>query len=94
MYYNYHPHFGKHFGSMIEKKISTWVEKEEKRTKGKDDFMSNNSTINHCTTLGHLIEKVWDTQGGEVIYFFVDFKKYFDMVSRRKVWSRMENLKL
>ena len=39
------PLFGKLSGSMIEKRINVWFEKEGKRVKGKASFIPNNSTV-------------------------------------------------
>lgn len=86
------PLFGKLFGSMLEQRINNWVEKEDKRAKGQASFRSRHSTIDHCITLRHLIEKIWDTQGEEAYCCFVCFKKAFDMVVRDKLWSIMEEL--
>lgn len=88
------PLFGKLFGSMIEKRISVWAEKEGKGAKGKEGFRPKYSTINHCMTLRHLIKKVWDKWGEEIFFCFVDFKKDFDTITRSKLWSRMEELEI
>lgn len=76
------PLFGKLFGSMVEHRISYWAEKEGKRAKGQAGFRPKHSTIDHCITLRHMVEKVWDKQGNEVFCCFVDFKKAFDTVPR------------
>ncbi|KAH9319051.1 hypothetical protein KI387_020820, partial [Taxus chinensis] len=86
------PLLGKLFGGMIERRISSWAEREGKRAKGQVGFRPKHSTIDHCITLRHLIEKVWDTQGEEAFCCFVDFKKAFDTVPRKKLWDRMEEL--
>lgn len=94
---NYHtimvnPLFGKLFGSMIEHIISKWAEKEGKRARGQVGFQPKHSTINHCITLRHFIEKIWDNKGGKAFCCFVDFKKDFDIVPQDKLWHRMEEL--
>ena len=60
-----------------------------KRTSG---IMPKHSTIGHCITLRHLIEKIWNKQGGTTYCCFVDFKKAFDTVLRDKLWNIMEEL--
>jgi hypothetical protein len=60
---NYHtimvnPLMGNLFGSMIERIINSWEKDEGKRAKGKVDFRPRHSTIVHCVTLRHLIEKI------------------------------------
>lgn len=86
------PLFGKIFGSMVECRISSWAKKEGKRAKGQVGFRPQNSTIDHCITLRNFIEKVRNIQGVEAFCFFIDFKKYFDTVSRDKLWRRMEEI--
>ena len=88
------PRFGKLFGSMMECRISSWVEKEGKRAKGQAGFRTRHSTIDHCITLRHFIEKVWNIQGEEAFCCFVDFKKAFDTVPRDKLWRRMEEIRI
>jgi hypothetical protein len=85
------PLFAKLFGSMLEKKISKWAEERDKRAKGQAGFRPKHSTIDHCITLRHIIEKAWEEKE-EVFCCFVDFRKAFDMVPRDKLWSRMEEL--
>ena len=87
------PLFEKLFGSMLENKISKWAEERDKRAKGKACFRPKHSTVDHCITLRHIIEKVWE-KNEEVFCCFVDFKKAFDMVPTDKIWCRMEELEV
>lgn len=96
---NYHtimvnPILGKLFGSMLERRINSWIEKEGNRAKGQAGFRPKYSMIDHCITLRHLIKKIWDTQGEAVFCCFVDFKKAFDTVPRDKLWNRMDELNI
>ncbi|KAH9329440.1 hypothetical protein KI387_001548, partial [Taxus chinensis] len=86
------PLFGELFGGMIERRISSWAKREGKRAKGKANFQPRHSPIDHCITLRHLIEKVWDTQGEDIFCCFVDFKKAFDTLPRDKLCNMMEEL--
>ena len=54
------PLFSKLFGSMLEKKINKWAAKRDKSAKGKASFRPKHSTIDHCITLRHIIENVWE----------------------------------
>jgi hypothetical protein len=76
---------------MLEKKISKWAEERDKRAKGQVGFRPKHSTVDHCITLRHIIEKAWEEKE-EVFCCFVDFRKAFDTVPRDKLWSRMEEL--
>jgi hypothetical protein len=57
------PLFAKLFGSMLENKISEWAEKRDKHAKGHVGFRPKHSTVDHCITLRHMIEKVWEKKG-------------------------------
>jgi hypothetical protein len=85
------PMFAKLFRSMLENRISKWVEERDKHAKGQASFRPKHSTIDHGITLRHIIEKVWEKKE-EVFCCFVDFKKAFDMVPIDKLWHRMEEL--
>jgi hypothetical protein len=54
------PLFANLFGSMLEKKIRKWAEERDKRAKGKACFRPKHSTVDHCITLRHIIEKDWE----------------------------------
>ena len=78
------PLFAKLFGSMLENKISKWAEERDKRAKGQAGFRPKHSTVDHCITLRHIIEKVWEKKE-EVFCCFVDFRKAFESVPRDKL---------
>jgi hypothetical protein len=85
------PLFAKLFRSMLENRISRWVEERDKRAKEQAGFRPKHSMIDHVITLRHIIEKVWEKKE-EVFCCFVDFKKSFDRVPREKLWHRMVEL--
>jgi hypothetical protein len=87
------PLFAKLFGSMLENRINRWAEERDKRAKGKVGFRPKHSMIDHGITLRHIIEKVWEKKE-EVFCCFVNFKKVFDTVPRKKLWHRMEELRV
>ena len=78
------PLVAKLFGSMIENRIRKWAEERDKCAKGKAGFRPKHSTVYHCITLRHMIEKVWEKKE-EVFRCFVDFRKAFDTVPRDKL---------
>ena len=57
------PLFAKLFGSMIENRLSKWAEEKHKKAKGQAGFKPKHSTIDHCLTLRHIIEKSWEVKG-------------------------------
>lgn len=87
------PLFENLLSNMVENRISKWAVVKEKREKGQAGFRPKHSTVDHCITLRHIIEKVWEGKE-EVFFCFVDFKKEFDKVPRDKLWSRMEELEI
>lgn len=78
------PLFSKLFGSMLENKISKWAKERDKSAKGQAGFRPKHSTVDHCITLRHIIEKVWG-KNEEVFCYFVDFRKAFDTIPRDKL---------
>lgn len=87
------PLFAKLFGSMLENKISKWAEERDNHAKGQACFRPKHRTIDHCITLRHIIENVWEKKE-EAFCCFVDFRKAFDTVPRDKLWHRMEELRV
>ena len=85
------PFFAKLFGSMLENKINTWAKERDKHAKGQAGFIPKHSTVDHCITFRHIIEKFWEKKE-EVFCCFVYFIKSFDTVPRDKIWQRMEEL--
>ena len=63
------PLFAKLFGSMLEKKISKWAEERDKHAKGQANFRPTHSTVDHCITLRHIIEKFWEKE--EEVFFLL-----------------------
>ena len=61
------PLMGKLFGSMIELRIGSQEKDEGKGEKEQVGFRTNHYTIDHCVTLRHLIDKIWDKQNKQPI---------------------------
>lgn len=83
--------FGKLFGSMIEKQISVCDKKEGEREIGLQAKTFYHRPLHYTQIID---QKDLEKQGGEVFFYFVDFKKVFDVVPRSKLWSRMEELEI
>ena len=72
------------FGTVMENKISSWAEENSKRAKSHVGFCKNYSTIDHLVTLRVMMEE--SHLRGEGLYCcFVDFKKDFEMIPRKKL---------
>lgn len=85
------PLFAKKFCDVIEDRISKWAKDKHKRAKGQAGFRPKHSTISHCITLRHIIEKGWKNKD-EIFCCFRDFEKAFDMVPRDKLCYRIKEL--
>jgi hypothetical protein len=51
------PILAKLYGSVLEKKISIWLEIHRKRAKGHASFRGYHSTVNHLVTLRIIVEE-------------------------------------
>lgn len=79
------------FGTVMENKISSWTEENSKCTKSREGFRKHHSTTYHLVALRVMMEESRLRDEG-LYYCFVDFKKAFDMIPRKKLWERMEKL--
>ena len=74
--------------TIMEKKISTWVESTRKRPLGQARFRPEHSTMDHLVTLRVIMEE--SRLQGKTLYFcFVDFQKAFNTIPRSELWNRM-----
>jgi hypothetical protein len=78
------------YGIILEKKISLWLESHSKRAKGQARFRRYHSTLDHHVTFRIIAEEFCNTKTN----FFVDFRKAFDMVPRKNVCNRFEEITL
>ena len=82
------------FTAILNKRLYTWAEKENKISKEQAGFRKGYSTIDHIFTLVSMVKrKLNSRRGGKVYVAFVDYKKAFDTVDRDKLWETLEKLK-
>ena len=67
------------YSTIMEQKISTWVESTIKRVLGQAGFRPKHSTVDHLFILRVIMEES-RLQGKTLCCCFVDFKKAFDIV--------------
>jgi hypothetical protein len=81
------------YGIILEKKISLWLECHSKRDKGQDGFRRYHSIMDHLVTFRIIAEELCNTKTN---YFccFVYFIKSFDMIPRKNLWNRLEEIKV
>jgi hypothetical protein len=87
------PVLAKLYGIILEKKISLWLECHGKRAKGQTGFRRYHSTVDHLVTF-RIITKEFRNTKTNIFCCFVDFRKAFDMVPRKKIWNRLEEIKV
>lgn len=82
------------FASIIERKISTYLEASKLRAPGQAGFRRETGTHHNVFVLYHLITKYCAQPGKPLYTCFVDFKKAFDCVNRDFLWERLRVLGL
>jgi hypothetical protein len=81
------------YGIILENKISLWLEIHGKRAKGQVGFRRYHSTVDHLVTFSIIAEELCNTKTN-LFCCFVDFRKSFDMVPRKNLWNRLEEIKV
>jgi hypothetical protein len=87
------PILAKLYGIILEKKISLWLESHGKRAKVHARFSRYHSIVDHIVTFRIIAEEFCNTKTNLFCYF-VDFRKSFDMVHRKNLWNRLEEIKV
>jgi hypothetical protein len=77
----------------LEKKISLWLESHNKIAKGQTGFRRYHSTVDHLVIFRIIVEEFCNTKTN-LFCCFVDFRKAFDMVPRKNLWNRLEEIKV
>ena len=83
------PIMAKLFGCMMDRKISTWAEKNAKRAKGQAGFRAKHNTIDHLITLRVIMEES-KRLGKSLLMCFVEFGITFNTVPREGLFKRMQ----
>ena len=82
------------FTAILNKRLYTWAEHEQKISKEQAGFRKGYSTAEHIFTLISMITKKLNSKrGGKVYVAFVDYKKAFDTVNREALWDVLQKLK-
>ena len=82
------------FTAILNKRLYTWAEHEQKISKEQAGFRKGYSTVDHIFTLTSVITKKLNSRrGGKVYVAFVDYKKAFDTVNREALWDVLQKLK-
>jgi hypothetical protein len=87
------PILSKLYGSILENKVSIWLESHRKRAKVQVSFRGYYSTVEQLITLRIITEDFCNNKTN-LLFCYVDFSKYFDNVPRNNLWNRLEELKV
>jgi hypothetical protein len=77
----------------LAKKIILWLESHSKRAKSQARFRRYHSTVDHLVTFRIIAEVLCNTETN-LFCCFVDFRKSFDLVPRKNLWNRLEEIKV
>jgi len=78
------------YTSVLNKRLVTWIEKNEKIAGEQAGFRKGYSTVDHIFTLNAIVEKRLCKRGGKLYVCFVDLKKAFDSVKRDLLFDVMQ----
>ncbi|MEW8547342.1 MAG: reverse transcriptase family protein, partial [Candidatus Thiodiazotropha sp.] len=79
--------FGKIYVSIINRRVTFYVNIYDKISEAQAGFREGYSTIDNAFVLSALLQKYIGRKGGRLYVCFVDFKKAFDSVNRQKLWQ-------
>ena len=78
---------GKTFCKILNDRMGTMMEKEDKISEGQGGFRPSRICVDHVYTLGKIIQGRKD--GGLATYcFFLDVQKAYDKVGRNGLWKK------
>ena len=73
---------------ILNKRLKTWAEREEKIMEEQAGFREGYSTIDHIFTLYSVVEKFL-LKNTKFYVAYVDFRKAFDSVNRKMLWNTL-----
>ena len=79
---------GKTFCKILNDRMGTMMEKEEKVSEGQARFRPNRSCVDHAYTLGKIIHSREDA-GRTTCCFFLHVQKAYDTVWRTGLWEKL-----
>jgi hypothetical protein len=87
------PILAKLFVMILDKRLNEWAEQHGLRAKGQTRFRKYYRTTDQLFILRTLIEQN-KAKKKPLYYYFVDFKKAFDIVSREVLWHVLAGLRV
>ena len=79
---------GKLFTSILNSRLTTFLEENELLSENQTGFRENHSTLDHCFVLKSLLD-IFNYKKKKLYCAFIDYKKAFDSVWRKGLWSKL-----
>ena len=79
------------YTSILNQRLSKWLQKENKIVESQAGFRKNYSTTDHIFTLYAIAQKYLCRKGHKLYVAFVDFKKAFDSVQHGKLLETLQD---
>jgi len=73
----------KHYGSIVEKKLSNWLDENTSKARGQAYFKSKYSTIDHIFTFLNYFEN-YRNDKEDIFAYFINFRKTLILFLRVK----------
>ena len=79
------------FCNVINARITVWCEENHIISDEQNGFRKNRSGVDHLKSLTSIIE-TRKAKHGNTFVAFIDFKKAYDSIDRRKLWSKISSM--
>jgi hypothetical protein len=86
------PILAKLYGSILENKTSICLKSHSKRFKGQARFKGSHSIVDHIFMLRIIVDECHNNKTN-LLCCFVDFRIFFDIVTRTNLWNMLEEIK-
>ena len=80
--------------SILNNRLSTWSELNNKIEDEQNGFRKGRSTVEHISSLANTIEPRQKKRKLSTFCAFVFFKKAYDSVSRNNLWSKLMRIRI
>ena len=82
------------FSMIILKRLTKFIEKNNLISRNQTGFMKGARTSDHIFLLQTIVEKVVKKNKGKLYAAFIDFKKAYDTVDRKKLFERLKAINI
>ena len=85
------PIISKLYARHLSWKLIDWMDSESVLADEQAGFRSGRSTQDHALILRHLVDKYTKKPRGSLFAAFIDLRSAFDLISRDRLWSKLES---